>query len=234
MFCQIQYNFLDREYQAGTDGLQYAASKGMGVVVMEPLRGGNLGLPTAPPAVAAIWNEAKTKRPPAEWALRWVWNHPEVTVVLSGMNEEAHIEQNLAVAGQAQADSLTAKELDLVERAGRKYHELMQVGCTGCGYCMPCPSGVKIPNCFDFFNKMHMFGNVAESKFMYIAFGSGMAGNSEPGFASQCVACGTCLEKCPQHLAIPDFLERVAAEMEGPNFQEQMAAIQEHFTAGLK
>jgi len=234
VFCQIQYNFLDREYQAGTDGLQYAASKGMGVVVMEPLRGGNLGLPTAPPAVAAIWNEAKTKRPPAEWALRWVWNHPEVTVVLSGMNEEAHIEQNLAVAGQAQADSLTAKELDLVERAGRKYHELMQVGCTGCGYCMPCPSGVKIPNCFDFFNKMHMFGNVAESKFMYIAFGSGMAGNSEPGFASQCVACGTCLEKCPQHLAIPDFLERVAAEMEGPNFQEQMAAIQEHFTAGLK
>jgi len=233
VFCQIQYNFLDQQYQAGTDGLKYAASKDIGVVIMEPLRGGNLGLPTAPPAVAGIWDEARTKRAPVEWALRWVWNHPEVTLLLSGMNEEAHIKQNLAIAGQAHADSLTSEELDMVDRVARKYQELMQVGCTGCGYCMPCPAGVKIPNCFDFFNKMHMFGNVEEAKFMYAAFGSGLTGGNQPGFASQCVACGECLEKCPQHIAIPEVLERVAAEMEGPDFQARVEGIRQHFTAGL-
>jgi len=116
VFCQIQYNYLDQQFQAGTEGLEYAASKRMGVVIMEPLRGGNLGLPTPPPAVAAIWAEAKTRRTPVAWALRWVWNHPEVTVVLSGMNEEAHIEQNLAIASEAQAGSLTEEELELVDR----------------------------------------------------------------------------------------------------------------------
>ena len=233
VFCQIQYNYLDQQFQAGTAGLNYAASKDLGVIVMEPLRGGNLGLPAAPPAVADIWNEATTKRTPVAWALRWVWNHPEVTVVLSGMNEEAHIEQNLAIAAEAAANSLSAEELDLVDRVGRKYKELMQVGCTGCGYCLPCPMGVQIPKCFDAFNKMHMFGNAEEAKFMYIAFGSGITGNDEPGFASQCVACGECLEKCPQHIAIPDILTRVAAEMEGPGFQEQVAAIRQHFKTGL-
>lgn len=233
VFCQIQYNFLDQQFQAGTEGLKYAASKDMGVVIMEPLRGGNLGLPTPPPAVASLWNEAKTKRSPVEWALRWVWNHPEVTVVLSGMNEEAHIEQNLSIAGEAHASSLTVEELDLVDRVARKYQELMQVGCTGCAYCLPCPMGVKIPKCFDFFNKMHMFGNADEAKFMYIAFLSGMTSHDEPGFASQCVACGECLEKCPQHITIPEILERVAAEMEGLDFQEQVEAIRQHFKSGL-
>ncbi|MFP5222556.1 MAG: aldo/keto reductase [Acidobacteriota bacterium] len=234
IFCQIQYNYLDQQYQAGTDGLKYAASKGLGVVIMEPLRGGNLGLPTAPPAVAAIWDEAKTRRTPVEWALRWVWNHPEVTVVLSGMNVEEHIAENLAIANEAHANSLTPEELELVDRAGKKYQELMQVGCTGCAYCMPCPAGVKIPICFDFFNKMHMFGNVEEAKFMYIAFVCGVTGSGEPGFASQCVACGECLDKCPQHIAIPEMMERVAAEMEGPDFHEQVAGIKEHFKTGLK
>ncbi|HPS02884.1 MAG TPA: aldo/keto reductase, partial [Candidatus Sumerlaeota bacterium] len=98
IFCQIQYNYLDEDYQAGTAGLEYAASKGLGVIVMEPLRGGNLGLPTPPPAIAAIWNEAPVRRTPAEWALRWVWNHPEVTVVLSGLNDEAHIAENRTIA----------------------------------------------------------------------------------------------------------------------------------------
>lgn len=233
VFCQIQYNYLDTQFQAGTEGLKYAASKNIGVVIMEPLRGGNLGLAAAPPAVAAIWDEAKTKRSPAEWALRWVWNHPEVTVVLSGMNEEAHIEQNLAIAGDAHAGSLTKEELELVERAGRTYKELMQVGCTGCAYCLPCPSGVRIPKCFDSFNKMHMFGNAPEAKFMYIAFAGGMATDDEPGFASQCVACGECLEKCPQHIAIPEVLERVAAEMEGADFQETVAVVRQHFKSGL-
>lgn len=233
VFCQIQYNFLDQQFQAGTEGLKYAGSKNIGVVIMEPLRGGNLGLPTPPPAVAGLWNEAETKRSPVEWALRWVWNHPEVTVVLSGMNQEAHIEQNLAIAGVAHAGSLTKEELGLVDRVARKYKELMQVGCTGCAYCLPCPMGVKIPKCFDFFNKMHMFGNKDEAKFMYIAFNSGATSHDEPGFASQCVACGECLEKCPQHIAIPEVLERVVDELEGPNFQTEVEAIKEHFRSGL-
>lgn len=233
VFCQIQYNILDQEFQAGTEGLKYAASKNLGVVVMEPLRGGNLGLATPPPAVAAIWDEAQVKRAPVAWALRWLWNQPEVTVILSGMNEEAHIAQNLAIADEARPNSLTAVELDLVDREAAKYKELMQVGCTGCAYCMPCPMGVQIPKCFDAFNKMHMFGNTDEAKMMYIAFGAGLAGTNEPGFASQCVACGACLEKCPQHIAIPDALERVAAAMEGPDFPERLAAIRAHFGTGL-
>ena len=234
VFCQIQYNYLDQQYQAGSEGLKYAGSKGLGVVVMEPLRGGNLGLPTPPPAVAEIWNEAETRRTPVAWALRWVWNHPEVVVVLSGMNEETHIAQNLALAGEAHADSLSQKELDLVDRAARKYQELMQVGCTGCAYCMPCPMGVQIPKCFDFFNKMHMFGNEDEAKFLYAAFTSGMTSSNGPGFASQCAACGECLEKCPQHIEIPDMLVRVAAEMEGPGFLEKLAAFKQHFKSGLE
>ncbi|EHJ48905.1 NADP-dependent oxidoreductase domain protein [Solidesulfovibrio carbinoliphilus subsp. oakridgensis] len=223
-FCQIQYNFLDQEFQAGTEGLQYAAEKGLGVVVMEPLRGGSLALPEAPPAVAALWAEADTPRVPVEWALRWVWNHPEVTVVLSGMNEEAHIAQNMAIADVATAGSLSPKDLELVDRAGRTYKELMQVGCTGCGYCMPCPAGVQIPKCFDVYNKLHMFGDAEGAKFMYAVSVSGVLGASAPGFASLCVACGQCLEKCPQHIGIPDMLEKVAAELEDDGLEARQAA----------
>lgn len=215
VFCQIQYNFLDQEFQAGTKGLKYAASQNLGVVVMEPLRGGNLGLPTPPPAVAEIWDEAPIRRAPAEWGLRWVWNHPEVTVVLSGMNEEAHVQENMEIADEARPECLSAEEVALVDRAGKKYRELMAVGCTGCGYCMPCPMGVQIPSCFNFFNKLHMFGNPEESKRMYTNFVQAGIVNSEPGFASQCVECGECLEKCPQQIEIPEVLKQVVAEMEG-------------------
>ena len=110
VFCQIQYNYLDEHHQAGTEGLQYAAAKGLGVIVMEPLRGGNLAS-VVPPGAEAIWNEAETRRTPAEWALRWIWNRPEVTVILSGMNEEAHIRENLSIANTARANALTEEEL---------------------------------------------------------------------------------------------------------------------------
>jgi len=223
VFCQIQYNFLDREYQAGAEGLKYAAAKGLGVIAMEPLRGGNLGLPEPPPAVGAIWDEAKTRRTPVDWALRWVWNHPEVTLLLSGMNEERHIEENLAIADAAASGTLTGEELALVDRVSRKYQELMKVGCTGCGYCMPCPAGVDIPGCFDAYNKMHLFGKAEEAKFIYALRMSDELLNSTPGYASQCTACGACLPKCPQHIPIPDFLADVAAEMEGPELQERVA-----------
>jgi predicted aldo/keto reductase-like oxidoreductase len=228
-FCQIQYNFLDQEFQAGTEGLRYAAGKGLGVVVMEPLRGGNLGRAEAPPAVAAIWAEAPTRRAPVEWALRWVWNHPEVTVVLSGMNEEAHIEQNLAIADAALPDSLSGEELVLIDRAGQKYKELLRVGCTGCGYCMPCPAGVKIPKCFDSYNAMSLSGDPESARFYYVVGVSGVLGTNDPGFASQCVACGECLEKCPQQIRIPEILENVVAAMEGPGMDERLAAARKLF-----
>lgn len=214
VFCQIQYNYLDQEFQAGTRGLEYAAAKGLGVIIMEPLRGGNLAIPEPPASIAAIWDEAPIKRAPVEWALRWVWNHSEVTVVLSGMNDESQVAQNLAIAEDALPNSLQPEELALVDRVQATYRDLMQVGCTGCGYCLPCPMDVQIPTCFDFFNKMHMFGEFAESKRLYGIFAGGMVGNGKPGLASQCVACGECLDKCPQQIPVPDVLERVAAEME--------------------
>ncbi len=224
VFCQIQYNYLDETYQAGTEGLRYAAGKGIGVIIMEPLRGGNLGLITAPPAVQAIWDESPVRRTPVEWALRWIWNHSEVTVVLSGMNEEAHIAENLAIAGSAEAGAMSPRDLELVARASAKYRELMKVRCTGCGYCMPCPMGVAIPMCFETYNKMHMFGNIEEGKFLYAMRMSGEIGGEGPGYASQCVACGQCVENCPQHIAIPDVLAELAAELEGPDFAQLQEA----------
>ncbi|WP_406661624.1 aldo/keto reductase [Methanolobus sp. ZRKC3] len=219
-FCLIQYNFLDEKLQAGTEGLKYAASKDIGVIIMEPLRGGSLA-GKVPHAVEDIWNEAPTKRTAAEWALRWVWNHPEVTVVLSGMNEEAHIEENLKIAGEALPDSLTENELELVGKAEKKYRELMKAGCTGCSYCMPCPVGVDIPVCFELYNSLNMFGDKDQTKFMYAARLSGVTGG-EPGLASLCVQCGKCLEKCPQHLDIPTFLEYVVEDLEGPDLEQRI------------
>jgi predicted aldo/keto reductase-like oxidoreductase len=233
-FCQIQYNFLDERNQAGTEGLQYAAARNLGVVIMEPLRGGNLGLPTPPPAVAEIWAKADTLRTPVEWALRWVWNHPEVIVVLSGMNEEAHIEEDLAIADAGFPDSLTGAERDLVGEAARKYRELMKVGCTGCGYCLPCPEGVLIPRAFELYNKMHLFGKEAEVKMAYAAHMSGSFQEGEPGFASLCVACGECLEKCPQQVEIPDRLTEVAKEMEDDEMENRLAMARSAFKIKAK
>lgn len=215
-FCQIQYNFLDEDHQAGREGLKYAAGKGLGVIVMEPLRGGNLAR-KVPPEVRAIWNEADIRRTPAEWALRWVWNHPDVTVVLSGMNDEEHIEENLRIADEAYPESLSAKELELVSRVADAYRRLMKAGCTGCGYCMPCPSGVDIPFCFEAYNNIHLFGESRSSaRRLYLARVTDVMGQGKVSYASLCTRCGKCLEKCPQELSIPDLLEDVASEFEGP------------------
>ncbi len=229
IFCQIQYNYLDQSYQAGTAGLEHAAAKGLGVIVMEPLRGGNLGLAQPPPAIEALWNEAPVRRSPAEWALRWVWNHPEVTVVLSGMNEESHIRENIALASTAQANALTEEELDLMERVALTYRGLMKVGCTGCGYCMPCPAHVTIPICFEEYNRLHMFGAVEAGKFRYALRMSGDLVDGRPGYASQCVKCGACLEKCPQQIPIPDFLAQVAAELEDADLPNRVSTAQKIF-----
>jgi predicted aldo/keto reductase-like oxidoreductase len=222
-FCQIQYSFLDEKNQAGTEGLKYAAAKNLGVIVMEPLRGGNLGRAAQPPAVEKIWKKAKTQRTPAEWALRWVWNHPEVTVVLSGMNEEAHIAENLALAGSALPNSLSDDELELVQQVSRKYQELMKIPCTGCGYCMPCPSGVAIPVCFETYNTMHMFGDHEFHKFLYAVRMSGIVNDGNPAYASRCTECGQCLDTCPQHIPVPEFLAKIVEEMEGPEMEKRLA-----------
>lgn len=227
-FCQIQYNFLDEQNQAGTAGLEYAAKKGLGVIIMEPLRGGNLTR-TVPPAVKKIWDEAPTTRTAAEWALRWIWNHPGVTVVLSGMNEETHIRENLRVADEAFPDSLTDAELRLVKRVEKKYRELMKVGCTGCQYCMPCPSGVNIPLCFEHYNNLYLGDNPEGEKFLYAARLGGAVGLGEPEFASLCIQCGQCMEKCPQHIDIPGILESVVKELEGSDLKKRVEMVNQVF-----
>ena len=231
VFCQIQYNYLDQHYQAGTEGLRYAADRNLGIIVMEPLRGGNLGLPDPSPAIGAIWDRAETRRTPVEWALRWVWDHPEVTVILSGMNEDAHITENLRIADEALPGSLTAQELALVDQASSTYNKLMKVDCTGCGYCVPCPEGVMIPAIFEVYNKMHLFGNKEEATFIYAARMCGVISGAAPGFASECVQCGECLEKCPQSIPIPDVLEDVVEELEGPGLNDRTEFVKQMFKA---
>jgi predicted aldo/keto reductase-like oxidoreductase len=218
-FCQIQYNILDEQNQAGTEGLKYASSKGLGVIIMEPLRGGLLAR-KPPSEVEKIWAEGEEQRAPSEWALRWIWNHPEVTVVLSGMNDEAHIQENIKVASDSYPNSLSEKELELIGRAANQYRALMKAGCTGCRYCMPCPNGVNIPTCFEAYNYSYMYGDKKWAKMWYFAFVGGLAG--DPGRASQCEECGECEDACPQDLPIPDLLKDVASEMEDRFFNMKL------------
>ncbi len=211
-FCQIQYNYLDIENQAGQAGLKYAASKDMAVMIMEPLRGGNLAR-TPPPEVKKIWNQAETKRTPVEWSLRWIWNHPEVTVVLSGMNDQEQVDENLSIASEAIDGSLSEVETKLVEKAADTFRDVMKVGCTGCQYCMPCEDGVNIPMCFEAYNSYHTFRD-KRAKLMYLFMNGGIT-TGEPTFASQCSKCKKCVKKCPQNLGIPTHLEEVAKDFEG-------------------
>ncbi|MFB3777531.1 MAG: aldo/keto reductase [Bryobacteraceae bacterium] len=231
-FCLMQYNYMDEQNQAGKAGLQYAASRGLAVMVMEPLLGGDLARPSPPPAVASIFSEARISRTPAAWALRWIWNHPEVTVVLSGMNEETHLEENLATASQAYPDSLTAGELDLIRRAAEKYREIRKVGCTSCGYCMPCPKGVEIAKCFEVYNNFHMFGQApGMARFLYVLNAGGVFSGA-PGYASQCEECKDCLEKCPQLLDIPSLLKQVAGELEAEDLSKTEAMVRQMLMLG--
>jgi hypothetical protein len=184
----------------------------MAVIIMEPLRGGNLAK-TPPPTVKDIWSKAENKKTPVGWSLGWIWNHPEVTVVLSGMNNEDHIKENLALAEKALPDAFSEKENQLVEEAAVEFRRVMKVACTGCQYCMPCPAGVNIPGCFDWYNSRHAFKD-KKAKLWYL-FQNGGIVTEKPTLASMCVQCEQCLEKCPQHLPIPDLLNDVQEDMEG-------------------
>ena len=229
-FCQLQINYLDTENQAGLEGMRYAASKGMGVIAMEPLRGGMLGR-AASPQVQSILDEGETRRSAAEWALRWVWNLPEVTLALSGMNEEAHIEENIKVAENALPGSLSARENGIIDRVTASYRADLKVGCTGCRYCMPCPSGVQIPACFAAYNSAFLGGapGAGTPRQRYIIDASGLFTGNRPGFASQCSACNTCVAACPQHLPIPTHLKEVVKKFEGPTTPILLFAIRGFF-----
>ncbi len=215
VFCQIQYNILDDQIQAGTEGLRYASSKNLAVMIMEPLRGGLLA-GHLPREVEEIYRQASPSRSAAEWAFRWVWNHPEVTVVLSGMNDEGHITENLKTCEDAVPDSLTADELAVIEAVAKEYHKLKKVGCTGCSYCMPCPYGVDIPYCFSLYNEYHQGGLrnriIVRGKYgHWLVAGRG----GKPTDASLCYKCGRCEEECPQQLPISEELKNVDRTLGG-------------------
>jgi Predicted oxidoreductases of the aldo/keto reductase family len=201
-FCQFQYNYLDENFQAGTKGLKYAASKGLGIVIMEPLHGGALATPI--PAAENVWRESMISQTPAELGLKWVWDHPEVTVVLSGMNRMEHVKENIKYAEEGLSNSLTPKEKTLINKVGCIYKDLIKVQCTGCGYCMPCPIGIRVPDCFTVYNNASMFDSIAAKKGY-----QNMVKLGHTKKASECIECGQCTEKCPQHLPISQRLKEV-------------------------
>ena len=203
-FVQIQFNYMDEDYQAGRKGLELAAGKGLGVIVMEPVRGGAIAR-NVPPRVQAVWDEAPIKRSPAEWALQWVWNEPDVSFLLSGMSTMRHVEEDLAFADRSRPGLLTREELALVARVRDLYRELSPIPCTSCRYCMPCPQGVAIPEVFGLYNDTHMYQNLDRAQFVYRAFWD------ESERADRCTACGECVEKCPQGIAIPEWMEKAQA-----------------------
>ena len=199
-FCQIQYNFVNEEVQAGTKGLKYAAAKGLGVVVMEPLFGGTLANPPQP--IWEIWNQHEYR--PADVALRWLWNKPEVSLVLSGMGNLEQVKQNIESACRSGVGWLGENEAAVVAQVQQEYKKLSPIPCTKCGYCMPCPNGVNIPINFELYNNATVFqGNsVMLCRNLYTFM-------PEAEKAKACVACGTCEEKCPQGIEIGKMMERV-------------------------
>lgn len=200
-FCQIQYNYLDEHTQAGREGLQAAAKKGIPVIIMEPLRGGKLvNLPQKAKEVLASDSKGYT---PAELGLRWLWNQPEVTCVLSGMNSEDMINENIRIASEAEPGHLTQEDMEIVAQIKQIIRQREKVGCTGCRYCMPCPKGVDIPGNFHYYNLMYMEKKASARK----EFARNMGLRKEPGFATQCVGCGLCEKHCPQHLPIREKLK---------------------------
>jgi predicted aldo/keto reductase-like oxidoreductase len=205
MLAQIQYNFMDEKNQAGTKGLEYAHKKGLAVVVMEPIRGGRLARP--PEKVVQLWQSAPVQRTPVEWALRWVWNHLEVSTVLSGMGSMQQVVENVASAEHSQPHNLTADEVVLVGRVKDAYFS-NAVACTGCRYCVPCPNDVDIPRVFNLYNDAVIYGNAARPRRDY--------GRMKPEQrADNCTKCEQCVEKCPQQLAIPELLEKASIFLKG-------------------
>jgi predicted aldo/keto reductase-like oxidoreductase len=205
--CQIQYNYVDADRQAGTEGLEYAASKGLAVVIMEPVAGGRLAY-TPPKQIESLWKEAKIRRTPAELAFLWVWNHPEVSVVLSGMSTIKQVVENVKTATCSVPPTLSQEELRLVDQLAQKYKELGFIGCTGCRYCMPCDQGVSIPEIIAFLNEFFV---KQESEEVQTRYHEQIKLENQAG---KCVKCGECEQRCPQQLPIRDILGRAVWNFE--------------------
>jgi uncharacterized protein len=200
-FCQVQYNYLDENFQAGRKGVEYAAGKGLAVVVMEPLRGGQL-TKTPPPSVAGVWNTAP-QRSHIEWALDWIWNQPEISVVLSGMSTLEQVVQNVTFAARSVPGMLSAGDLALFSSVKEAYRILAPTPCTGCAYCQPCPNGVNIPKIFEIYNDATAYENP-----MAALNYAGDIGLPPAQRADRCLECGECVEKCPQKIDIPAHLKK--------------------------
>ncbi|MBW1767917.1 MAG: aldo/keto reductase [Deltaproteobacteria bacterium] len=197
--CQIQYNFLDIEHQAGTEGLKYAAEKGLAVVIMEPIRGGGFTLDPIPESINALWESAPVRRTPADWALQWVWNHPEVSVVLSGMSSMQHVVENIESANSSGPNTLTSEELSLIGQVREEYIKLNPIQCTSCNYCMPCPNGIDIPKIFSFYNNAVVYDTAKRIKFFYSKL-------PKEERAENCIECKECEEKCPQDVPVSEWM----------------------------
>ncbi len=213
-FCQIQYNYLDEHTQAGRKGLEYAGAKGIPVIIMEPLRGGKLVNDLPKKAREAIAADAK-KRSAAELALRWLWNQPQVTCVLSGMNSLEMVQENVRIASDVRAGEFTDGDFALISRARSAIMDGVKIGCTGCGYCQPCPKNIGIPQAFQSYNLIEVEG---KSK-AWMEYFQNTALRSKTSSASQCVGCGKCEEHCPQHLPIRQYLKDVEKTMETPTYR---------------
>jgi len=198
--CQIQLNILDMHEQATVEGLKYAGSKGIPVVIMEPLKGGRLAT-SVTPEIEAIWNKASVKRSPVEWAFRWLYNFPEIAVILSGVSNMQQLQDNLRIFSDAKANSMTEEELALVEEVRNVYLSKTKVPCTSCEYCMPCPQGVSIPRIFNIVNTASMFNELEGARNNY----RGLI--EKQNDAAQCVECGQCEASCPQKIQIIEKLK---------------------------
>ncbi|HML46563.1 MAG TPA: aldo/keto reductase [Clostridia bacterium] len=226
-FCQIQYNYVNTHYQAGEAGLRYAASKGLPVIVMEPLLGGRLATGLPERAEAAL-RRAQPDWSPAAWALRWLWNQPEVTVVLSGMSAEAQLRENVAHACASLPGELSPKALEAVVRATEAFDASNKVPCTGCGYCMPCPQHVNIPGCFAGYNAVYAHGF---SKGVQQYMQSTGALSPLPANAGRCIKCRKCESHCPQNIPIAETMQTVAKRME-PFWYKAGMAVARRYAAG--
>jgi Predicted oxidoreductases of the aldo/keto reductase family len=198
--CQIQLNILDEHNQAGVEGLRYAGSRGIPVVIMEPLRGGKLGQ-KIPHEVKEIYGKYKVQRSPVEWAFRWLYNFPEVAVILSGVSTIEQLKENISIFGEAAVNSMSREELSIIHTVREFYESKTKVGCTGCNYCMPCPSGVSIPEIFSLYNNSSIF----DSRDEYAAFYKRYV--EKGGDASKCRECGKCQKACPQGISIIEKLK---------------------------
>lgn len=208
-FCQIQYNYMDENSQAGVEGLKYANSKGLPVIIMEPLRGGRL-VNLLPESAKELFRKDAKGRTPAELALKWLYNQPEVTCVLSGMNSTEMVEQNLNTASQSHIGCMTDSDNELIEQVKKEITKNVKVGCTGCGYCMPCPKGVDIPGTFRCYNAMYSEGkNSGRMDYLQCT-----ALRRDTSSASQCIQCGKCESHCPQHIEIRKELKNASNELE--------------------